>query len=388
VRAGGSQAERVLVSGLGPVTCMGFGTGDMASGVSAMNVVRGTDAACRCAADGCATLPELDLEQFIETPPRYLDPRSRYILAAGSLAFDSASLQHDEVDPEQCGLCLGTAVGNTVSRERYLAAVAGGDSEPGPGTLFMHAMSTSTDEILASQFRLRGYSQSLSGDALCGAQALECAALALQSGRARLMLAGGADVVGTDLLETINGRLPGTAPAAAQGVGLLALETEDALEKREGFAFCELAAIVCRGTHGRQSPSDVQDALSEAMGVAMDEAEIWEGDVGMVFVSSARSLYPSLEPAQDAALRGFSSVPVSATKRFVGETFAAGFPLECIAAADALNVGMAPPQVTFVGTTSGVEFWVERQSDPLMGDSALVVGCTPYMVAVAVLRTI
>ena len=39
-----------------------------------------------------------------------------------------------------------------------------------------------------------------------------------------------------------------------------------------------------------------------------------------------------------------------------------------------------------VGRNKGVEFWVERRPEPLMGHAALIIGCTSQLVAAAVLR--
>ena len=120
----------------------------------------------------------------------------------------------------------------------------------------------------------------------------------------------------------------------------------------------------------------------------MEGAGIWEGDIGLVFVCSCAGLHPVVDAAEHDALAGFRQVPAVRVKDYLGETFAAGFPLECIAAADLLNMGVAPPAVDLQGVRKGVEVWVERRPEPLMAGTALVVGCERQLAVAAVLGSL
>jgi 3-oxoacyl-(acyl-carrier-protein) synthase len=376
-----------MVTGVGPVTCLGLGLEELAEGISSLGVVRGPEWARRAGRAGGGLVPEFDLDSFVRTKVPYLDVQSRCSLAASELAFGNAGVQHDEVNPERCGLSFATVFGNMESQMRHLGLVREGTAQVS-SVLFPQSLPSATSDLLAAQFLLRGYCQSFCGDPLCGAQALECAARALMSGRVDLMLAGGADVVGPELLGRLGQRFPAGAPGASQGAAFLVLETEDGLERREGSALCELSSVVATGTEGESSVDGLAEVLRATVQDALEEGGIWEGDVGVVFLCTAASVFPALAEVERKGLASFSQVPLTTAKQFVGETFAAGFPLECIAAADMLNVGVAPPKVSFRGVSKGVEFWVEGKPEPLMGDAALVAGCTPEMAAAAVLRAV
>ncbi len=110
--------------------------------------------------------------------------------------------------------------------------------------------------------------------------------------------------------------------------------------------------------------------------------------MGAVFVCSGGAFYPPAADAERMALAAFSQVPTGTAKAFVGETFAAGFPMECILAAEVLHSGELPPRLVQVGKRRGVEFWMHREGEHLLGFAALVAGCTADLAAAAVLKSL
>jgi len=383
-----SQPVRVLISGLGPVTGLGFGMDDLVEGMADFTVMRDTELMAERLRRAFGIVRDFDLSEFTKTRRPYLDPQSRCALAGAAIALESAGVEADEVDPWRCGLSFATVLGNLETQMLFQRQVDEKGIRLGSPVLFSHAYANSTNSILSIEFNLRGYNQNFCGDLLCGAQAIEAAALAIRSGKAELMLAGGADVTGPELLDRLRKGASPEAPLPAQGAALLVLESQDSVERREGYAFCELGAIACRGIRAEGSADATAEALRALVKEVMDEAHVWEGDIGVVFLSSGIAVHPAARDVEKRALRAFSQVPVATAKHFAGETFAAGFPLECAFAADVLNNGYVPPKVTFQSRRRGVEFWVEQQPEPMLGHSALVVGCTADLAAAAILRAL
>ncbi len=383
----GPRVERVLISGMGPLTCLGLGLDELADGIAEASVMQGT---ARLDARGRNTpglVPEFAMSDFISTSRPYLDLQSKCALAAAALALDAAAVEHDEVDPLRCGLAYATTWGNFGTQSAFQRAVAEKGMRLASPVLFSHAYPNSSDGLVAIEFGLRGVNQNLCGDALCGAQALEAAMWALGDGQADMVLAGGADVLAEDVLSSMRAQQPADVPAPSQGVGLLLLETQDSVERREGYAYCELSAVVCTGTGGSGAPPEVGRALRHAIEQAVAQAGIWQGDIAVVGVC-ADTFAPELIGIEAKALRGYAQVPVVEPKRYLGETFAAGFPLACMVATEVLTSGTLPSQVTYQGRSKGVELWVERKPESLLGSAALVVGATTDMVAAAVLRAL
>jgi len=383
-----SQPVRVLVSGLGPVTCLGFGMDDLVEGMADFTVMQDTELKAERVRARFGIVRDFDLSEFIDTRRPYLDPQSRCALASAALALESAGVEADEVDPLRCGLSFATVLGNLETQMLFQRQVDEKGMRLGSPVLFSHAYANSTNSILSIEFSLRGYNQNFCGDLLCGAQALEAAALAIRAGKAELMVAGGADVTGPELLDRLRRSASPDAPQPGQGAALLVLEGQDSVERREGYAFCEVGAIICRGIRGQRSVDRMAEAARAVVREAMDEAHVWEGDIGAVFLCVGGAFPAEAREVGKKALQAFSQVPVTTVKHFVGETFAAGFPLECALAADVLNNGYVPPKVTLQGRRRGVEFLVEQQPEPMLGHSALVVGCTPDLAAAAILRAL
>jgi 3-oxoacyl-[acyl-carrier-protein] synthase II len=204
-----SQPVRVLISGLGPVTCLGFGMDDLVEGMADVTVMQDTELKAARLRSMFGIIRDFDLSQFTDTRRPYLDPQSRCALAGTALALESAGVEADEVDPWRCGLSFATVLGNLETQMIFQRQVDEKGMRLGSPVLFSHAYANSTNSVLSIEFSLRGYNQNFCGDLLCGAQALEVAMLAIRSGKADLMVAGGADVTGPELLQRLRlGTLP------------------------------------------------------------------------------------------------------------------------------------------------------------------------------------
>lgn len=379
----------VFVTGLGPVTPLGLGLDEMDRGIST-SIMTGDPAGAGGAAEGRAVrlIPDFDLKDFIASERPYLDPQTKCSLAAGALALDSAAVEPDEVDPLRCGVSFATMFGNLETQKIFQDRTNEKGLRLASPVLFGHAYPNTTCGVLSIEFALGGYHQNICGGPLAGAQALESALLALRSGRADLVLAGGADIVGKGTLAGLARSGGEDVLPPAQAAALLVLEVQESVERREAFAFCELASVACCGTASDTGIEGMVQALRAAVDEAMAEAGIWEGDVGIALGCGTGAFYPTAGEAAEIVLNAFSEVPFVTAKRFVGESFAASFPLECTIAADIMNRGTAPPEVSCCGTNKGVEFWLEHRPEPLMGHAALIVGCTPELAAAAVLRAL
>jgi 3-oxoacyl-[acyl-carrier-protein] synthase II len=332
-----------------------------------------------------ATIPDYDLKQFLETQRPYLDPNSRAALAAGALALDSGAIEYDEVDPGRFGLASATTLGNIETTRTFQRLIDEKGLRLASPVLFSHSYANTTNSLMAIEFGLAGYNQNFCGGPLCGAQALEAAFAALRAGDADLVLAGGADVAGLDLMAEAGVGVAANPRLFSQAAGYMLIETQDSLERREGYAFCELGSVVCVMAPRRATADALASALRQAVDQALAESGIWAGDIGRIHSCGGGVFGDVNRLAEEAALSSFSQVPVMTFKQFAGETLSASFPLECILAADMLGNGLSLPHVSFAGKKDGVEFWVERQPEPVLGHASLVVGCDDGLAAAACL---
>ena len=379
-----SHPDRVFVSGIGVMTALANNTEDLAHILAERDVVRRTDSGHRAAAAEVSLLPSFKLADYLQTQRPYLDTQSRCALAAAALALDNAGVEPDEVDPLRCGLYYANALGNLDTQATFQRTVEQKGMRLASPVLFSHAYPNSTASLLAIEFALAGVNYNFCSGRLAGAEALQGALMALDANQADLVLAGGADAAAPELLDRLWTRSPEDL-APGQGAALLVLETQDSVERREGYAFCELASVVCMGTRGDRSAEGIATALEATIAAAIAEAGLWEGDMGLLFSCAAPNSGSPEARAERLALERFSQVPRCGAALFVGNTFAASFPLECALAAEAVSSNRVPPEVVLWGETGGVEIWVEGRPEPMLGGAALVVGCTPETTAAAVL---
>jgi 3-oxoacyl-[acyl-carrier-protein] synthase II len=376
--------DRVFISGMGVMTSLADSVSELADVLAELSAVRRTEQARRPGPPRLALLPAFDLADFLETQRPYLDTQSRCALAAAAMALDNAAVEPDEVDPLLCGLYYANALGNLDTLATFGQVVEQKGMRLASPVLFSHAYANSTASLLSIEFALAGANHNFCGSRLCGAEALQGALMALDAGQADLILTGGADAVAPELLDRIWRRSPDEL-TPGQGAALLVLETQDSVERREGYAFCELGSVVCMGTRGDKSAGGIAAALEATVEAAIAEAGLWDGDIALVFRCGAPASNSAAAEAERRVMERFSQVPTSGAGPFVGDTFAASFPLECALAAEALSASRVPGDVTLWGETRGVEVWVEGRPEAMLGTAALVVGCTPEMAAAAVL---
>ncbi len=372
----------VLISGLGPVCRWGVGIESLVEGMVEEAVTAGVEGQ-PIRSSRPLVMPPFDLADFLQTVHDYPDGRVRTALAAGAEALDSAYVMYDEVQPERCGVAVASALGDGVRAVGclHLATVGSKADE--------RAASRGTCEqgdlasILAGELLLRGARWSACGDLLSGAQVMEAAWRTLREDGADMMLSGGVDVPSAAQMTQLQTGLG--AARAAQGVALLVLETDRSVERREAYAFCELGSVVCRPVEPGADPTG---ALSHAVTDALQWADVWEGDVGVVFLSSGGACSRAARQAEQTVLGRYSTVPVFSAKDYVGETFAAGFPMECTLAAHVLSTGQMPPRVDMMDEPRGIQVWVQRDSAALLGYAALVLGCTSELACAAILKAL
>jgi len=383
----GKSTPRLFVSGLGLVSPAGLGIEGFA------DAFFDPDLLAQESTHGIPELlkvPQFDISWFVGYRKPHLDASLKYALAAASLALKNGGLGAKATDPPRSGLATAMASHNEGSQLVFQTAREHKGLRPAPSPLSPHHRPDGGNGLISEEFALHGYNRHFCGDALSGARALEAAYLALRCGQATMMLTGGYDALSQQPQPAQNGEEhPGQALfIPAEGAAFLMLENEQALDQRDGNPYCELASVVCVDVAGgpippRKRSAAPATALKRAVEMSLEQAGIWEGDVGAV-LRVARHACPDALEAQQEVLDEFRHVPTTSVAARVGSTHAASFPMECIAAALVLIEGGLPAGMTFQGVKRGVELWAERPQQ-LLGEAALIIGCTSNTAAAAVM---
>jgi len=386
----------VLVTGLGPACAFGVGMDAFATpvweGLAGLPSHDGDEAGPRQAT--LLRAPEFDLADYVESPPPCQDPRSRLGLAAAAAALKSAGIEGQVPAPSRSGLAAATVFGNTARQEVLEREMRDKGARLAQAMQLPHLGPDAANGLLCAQFGLRGHSQDFCGGPLCGSKAVQAGFHAVKGGLADLMLVGGCEGLTDGLASALSLEVPGGAgPDMGEAACYLVLESQDSIGGRSSGPICELAAFVSAetgpaetGIEGEEQEARIAGAISSAVEAALKAGGMWEGDVGAIFLATRCAEGDPLHRAAVRALAGFSQLPIVSACEMLGETFAAGFALECAAAVLVLSTGALPSAPRLETVRKGVEVWVEEEPRGLVSDAALVLDWSPTDVTAALLR--
>jgi len=137
---------------------------------------------------------------FGKTEAKLWDRAGQLAMAAARLTLatadgDTASAPATSLTPGDCGIVLGTAYGNMGSVEKYLKRLVARGPRLVSSMQFAQAGTGVAAAMIALDLGRRGYNLTISQGNTSGLWALAQAAIALRSGRARMLLAGGVEAV-------------------------------------------------------------------------------------------------------------------------------------------------------------------------------------------------
>lgn len=304
--SGEGPAERVVVTGVGMVSALGVGGADVVrealqAGVRRIGPVRAFSTA------GCSS--HLGAEVAELTP--HLDPQearrlarvSQFVVVAARLALEDARLEVGSVP--QLGLVLGSTYGDFRSSEAF----AQGYLERGPLGLSPVVFPNTVMNTMAAQAAItvaaRGPMVTVNEPGIAGELAVARGASLIRAGRARVVLAGGADELCPILYQEL-ARLGTLSPGQSgsegcrpfdyrangtvrgEGATMVVLEAADHAETRQARVYGELAGVAWGNlpapAHGVPVPRRRDPAVIRR---ALQHAGVRPADVDAVYLSGA-----------------------------------------------------------------------------------------------------
>ncbi|MCC8395105.1 beta-ketoacyl-ACP synthase I [Paraburkholderia sp. MMS20-SJTR3] len=285
--------QRVVVTGMGIVSCLGNTLDEVSAALRAgRSRIERVDAwrerGFGSQVAGVASVAgEPPFERKLE---RFMGDTARFACHAARKAIDDAGLTAQALQSPDAGVVIGSGVGALASYDAALAIAHTRGIDKLPPYTVPHAMSSTASANVAQVFGLEGVSYSPSSACTTSALALGQALQLIQTGRQRIVLAGGSEALHdhTTLMFDAMGALsrgfndtPLTASrpydsardgfVIASGGGVLVLEALDHALARgariyaelSGFGACtERAAMVAPGAAGIARA--MRGALAEA----------------------------------------------------------------------------------------------------------------------------
>ncbi len=322
--------------------------------------------ACRVAAE----IPNFEPQKWME--PKELPRVPRVVpvaLCAASQALQSAGLlDATEAQKQHIGVILGSGGGGFSYAESNFARWFGA----APGQISPYAISSAIAGMVSSEisiaFGLRGRSHTVSDGCTSASDALGYALDAIRSGRAEILLSGGADAPitpGTLAAFALMRAVPtnyNDEPSRAsrpfdaardgfvlgEGAWIFVLESEASAIARGATIWAEIAGYgtTCEAYH--RVALNEPDEGARAMKMALEDAQIAPESVDYVNLhGTATALNDPLETAAVKLALGNHAykIPMSATKSQIGHAQGASGAAGLAAALVAMREGFIAPTV-------------------------------------------
>jgi 3-oxoacyl-[acyl-carrier-protein] synthase II len=367
--------RRVVITGIGPITCVGHGRENFWNGIlaekSGINSIASFDPSAfrvRCAGE----IRDWDPEAFL--PPhrlKRLDRYAQFAVASAKLALDDAQFEYSREKPQdRVGVSFGTALGGICKAEdqyiRYLKKGARG-VQP---TLAVQVFGGSAHSNIAIDFGFRGVGTTNSNSCASGTVSVGEALRYIRDDFADVIVAGGAEAplttitVGAfDIIKTMS-RWSGDSALACRPFDLL----------RDGFVMGEGATslIVEELEHARArgapiyaevlgyslnndafhmtAPLPSGDSCIRAMRDALADARLASGQIDYINAhASSTQLNDGAETLSIKQVFGEHAhrIPVSGTKGYYAHPLGATGAIEAALCALALDRQWIPPTINY-----------------------------------------
>jgi 3-oxoacyl-[acyl-carrier-protein] synthase II len=331
---------------------------------------------------------------------RDLDRSTRLACSAAKLAIDDSKLDIREDNTHSMGVSIGTTFGSLHSISQFdRTGLIEGPRAVNPSH-FPNTVINSPASQVSIRFKVKGFNTTISTGFCASLDAVSYAADFIKLNRADVVLAGGVEELceetfmgfhhlgclsGTDgsepLCSPFDARRNGTI--LSEGAAILVLEREEHAKQR-------CASVLGRvlGYANAFDPSadynfnHAGKGLSNAITLALKDASLNPDDID--YICSCANATKGLDRMETNVIkeifgkRAFT-IPISAIKSMVGESFSASGALALTAAVGAIHSGAIPPTMNY------------RQRDPecdldyVAGGprqanikTALVTACDPY----------
>ncbi|MFF8629423.1 beta-ketoacyl-[acyl-carrier-protein] synthase family protein [Streptomyces werraensis] len=388
-RAAGPR--RVVVTGLGAVTPLGVGAGELWDGL--LEGRHGIRALTDPEFDGlpvrtAGTVPVDPASLLPRQAARRMNRAAQFAVLAAREAWADAGYaeggtRESGLDPERVGVSLGAILGDA-------SVLVGGDRklrDRGPRGVSPLTTPMTVPSQAASQVSLdlhiTGEARTVTSACASGTEAIGQAVDRIRYGRVDVALAGGAEAVITPAIMASFAAMRALAegdPSAGspsrpfakdrdgfvngEGAGVLVLESEEHARARGARIYCEAAGWgLSADAHHVAAPDPSGEGIALALRRAVRDAGGEVADVVHVNAHATATVEGDLAEAR--ALRrvlGGQDVPVTALKGHLGHLQGAAGGVEAVAAVLTLHHRTVPPTVGCGEVDDGIDLDVVRDA--------------------------
>lgn len=359
--------EKIVVTGMGAVTPVGIGVdtywNNITSGVSGIDTIKSFDAsdlAVRIAGEIKNFVPSDYLPKDLI---RKTDPFMQYAYIAAEEAIKQSNI---EIVPQRTGITMGTAMSGIATTAFTQDALSGASHKKVGPRFIPKILGNISAANISINYNIQGPSFTVSTACSSGGDAINMACMCIQSGKADVMIAVGAESVLCPLViyslanaKALSRRndTPKTASrpfditrdgfVIGEGGGALVIETESHALARGAKIYAEIKS--CGNTsdayHVTAPHPEGRGAIA-CMKQALSEAKLNPSDIG--YVNAHGTATNKGDTVEIEAIKNIFSdkLPfVSSTKGATGHMMGAGGITETIACIKAIETGVIPPTI-------------------------------------------
>jgi len=366
--------RRVVITGIGPITCIGHGCENFWSGVLAektgISSIAGFDPSAfrvRCAGEIRDWNPE---EFFPVHRLKRLDRYAQFAVASAKLALDDAHLDYSRESPQhRIGVSFGTALGGVCKAEdQYIRFLKKGARGVQP-TLAVQVFGGSAHSNIAIDFGFRGVGTTNSNSCASGTVSVGEALRYVRDDFADVIVAGGAEAPLTtitigafDIIKTMSRcEDPNFASrpfdrlrdgfVMGEGATSLIIEEMEHARARGAHIYAELLGYSLNNdAFHMTTPLPSGDSCIRAMREALADARLAPEQIDYINAhASSTQLNDSAETASIKEVFGEHArrIPVSGTKGYYAHPLGATGAIEAALCALALDHQWVPPTINY-----------------------------------------
>lgn len=310
-------------------------------------------------------------EDYMERKKAKLLSRfSQISLTATKIAVDDSKLNIDSEDPYRVGISLGTAIGGLeVAEKECCSYYTKGMNTVNPFSVLSMNPNSGVG-IIAFELKIKGPNMTISTGCSAGLSAIGHACDVLNSGRADVMIAGGAEAplfpvtfesfCASHVLTTRNDD-PEKASrpferkrdgyVLGEGAGMVILETLEHALKRGARIYAEVGGYGMTNdgySMFKMEPSGKEAA--KAINMALENAGLLPENINYINAHGSSSVVSDIREtaAIKDALGGCAyGIPISSIKSTVGQSLAASAAMQFLASVMVVDTDHIPPTINY-----------------------------------------
>jgi len=366
--------RRAVITGLGPITCVGTGLNNFwngiraeKSGINAISTFDTSDFYAQCGGEIRDWTPE---EFFPPHRLKRLDRYAQFAVASAKLALDDAGLTYSREKPQdRIGVSFGTALGGVCQAEdQHIRFLKKGTRGVNP-TLALQVFGGSAHSNIAIEFGFRGVGTTNSNSCASGTVAVGEALRYIRDDVADIVVAGGAEApLGTltfwafDIIKTMS-RWEGDPHLSCrpfdklrdgfvmgEGAAALIIEELEHARNRGARIYAEvLGYSLNNDAFHMTSPLPSGESCIRAMHETLDDAQLTPEKIDYINAhASSTQLNDNTETMSIKQVFGDDTrIPVSGTKGYYAHPLGATGAIEATLATLALQDQWIPPTINY-----------------------------------------